>query len=115
MNKLILFMALLVSTATAYSASFQATGKVALIRSFDSSVGLDWDWIGIEGLTSMGSCSLSDGYVVLMMHSDSQGNRQLSMAMAAKMAGKNIHVAIDDTLKVHSSYCLIRQLDILAD
>ena len=113
MKRLVIFIALLISVTASYSATFEGTGKVAFIRAFDSSLPAT-DWIGVEGFTSAGSCPILNGYVVLMMRADSQGDRLLSMALSARMAGKTVRVGVDESLTA-GGYCLIWYMDILED
>ena len=98
---------------TSFATHFTDTGKVAMIRLTDSSLGADWDWIGVEGFTSAGTCPLAFGYVALITRGNDRGTRMISLALTAKISGKEVQVTVDDTLKNSSGYCFIRSLDLI--
>lgn len=70
------------------------------------------DFIIINGFTSAGTCPLSSGLVVARFPSGESGARAYSLALAAKMAGKNVELAVDDTIKNSNGQCLVKSLEI---
>ena len=113
MNKFILAL-LLSIMVTPVCHAVNVTGKVhALIDNADDLWGADTDYVLLEGVTSLGSCKLSQGLVVIRIpEAESQA---FSMALAAQISGKRLTVDINDSRKDSYGSCIMRYLYIVND
>ena len=102
---------LLFLSSNVFGQEYQSQGKVASIVAADVNLaGPDTDWVAVEGFTTAGSCGTDGTHVIMRLRDDSRGNRQLSIAMSAYMAGKTVLVSVDDTVKDASGSCFLRWL-----
>jgi hypothetical protein len=101
---------LIFCVSTVYSATGEVPGEVLKIRSHDTSVGIDNDWVMIDA-SSAGSCRKVSGKVVFSLKNDDKGKRHLSILLSAKMANKQVTIGYDD-VALNSYYCSIRYIDI---
>lgn len=70
------------------------------------------DYMIISGFTSAGTCPLSEGLVVARFPNNDRGARAYSMALAAKMSGKNIELGVNDSVKNAEGSCFVQTLEI---
>lgn len=116
MKKTLGLMVLLVaSTAnlSALAAEIAATGKVQKIFALDrAQLGADADHILITGFATAGSCITNDGLIALVLRNDDGGQRQLSIALAAKLSDRPVVVRVDDAFKNSTGQCYLRYLEL---
>ena len=113
MNKFILALVLSLMFSPVRHA-VKVTRKVhALIDNADDLWGKDTDYLLLKGVTSLATCRLSQGLVVIRIpEAESQA---FSMVLAAQIAGKKITVDINDSRKDSGGYCIMRYLYIVND
>jgi len=87
----------------------EVTGQINTIRSHDLSVSSDW--ISLTNVTA-GSCGQSGGNAAFLFKDDERGKRHLSIAIAAKLAGKAVSIGYDDTGLQSGGFCFIRYIDL---
>lgn len=87
------------------TAEYVGSGPVGILRSHDSSLGVNVDWFGLAGVSSLGRCPTSNGYVVFRIKDDEKGQRQFAIVLAARTNGATISVQIDDTYVDPTGYC----------
>ena len=104
--------AMLVSLCTtggpADAATYGGTGTVAAVRSHDAAV--SDDWFELTGVTSLGSCPLYNGLVLIVLKDDDRGWRHFAMVLSAKRAGTAISAWVDDTKLTASGYCYVQYM-----
>lgn len=112
----VLAVALLFSVQ-ARAATVTRTGTVNVIRVHDGvtySAVAD-DWIAVQGFTTTGhSCGTdTEGRVVLLIRDDQRGQRMMSLATSALLAGKNVTVTVDDTKKKSGTgFCFLQYISL---
>jgi hypothetical protein len=94
----------------AAATGYVATGPVQFVRTHET--GNSIDWMALSGVTSLGGCQASDGFIVFRIKDDDRGRRQFAMAMAAKLAGNSLIAAVDDSEVDSGGYCYLRYLQI---
>ncbi len=102
---------ILVFASNVYSQIGKVSGEVSKIRSHDTSLSTDGDWVSIDTIDAPGSCLLFDGKATFSMKGDDRGSRHLSILLAAKLAGKSVTIGYDD-VSLNPYYCAIRYVDI---
>ncbi len=109
MKNIILALALGFITFNSNSAEFTHLGKVSKIYSLGSHLQYE-DGVFIEGFTSAGTCFSNERGVLIRLKDDKRGDRQLSILMAAKFAGKNVEVRVNDDNKDQWGGCYMHIL-----
>lgn len=113
-RKLLAFLSVasgLLYQGSASAVQLTAVGQVAFVRAHDSGIiHADADWIAIQGLTSLGNCLTSDGFVVLRIRDDAKGSRMFSVAMMARATGTSVTVSVDDASTDPHGYCWMRTI-----
>ena len=99
-----------VLSAPAISATYSASGTVSLLRSHDSTLG-GLDWFALTNLSSLGTCGVYNGMVIVRFNDDDRGWRQFAMVLAARTKNSTLTVTIDDSKKDSYGYCLLQYLD----
>ncbi|TQV70793.1 hypothetical protein FKG94_20935 [Exilibacterium tricleocarpae] len=100
----------MVSSITS-AASFDRTDTIQRLGAIESRS--DGDYILLNGFTSAGSCPRSSaGYVIARFRSGEFGARTFSMALAAKISGKRIRLAVDDSHKNTAGECFVNSIEI---
>ncbi|MGH1487540.1 MAG: hypothetical protein ACRBCI_15100 [Cellvibrionaceae bacterium] len=108
--KYLLLTILLVSAQLSIAATYKSTNtiyRLGVITNRDNV-----DYIIINGFTSAGTCPLSLGLVVARFPNNEQGSRAYSMALAAKMSGRNIELGVDDSVKNAEGSCFVKTLEL---
>ncbi len=108
---LISWLLLLLLGTEANAATYTISGQVALLRSHDAALGLDW--FSLAGASSAGACGTYGGAVVMRLRDDARGQRQFSMLLAAKMSGTAVQVTLDDSVVDGYGHCYVRYLDVI--
>lgn len=100
---------------SAFATNYTAVGKIKSFYAIDHQLwGSDIDYVQIEGFVNAGTCKTDVYGVLIRMRGDQGGNRQYATALSAKLAGKNIRVAVDDTEeKDPFGYCFLRNISIV--
>jgi len=93
---------------------FEGKGTVSRIgvNSYDMWGEENSTYLLLDGFSAAGSCASSAGMVVVRLPAGEDGNRQLALATASKMSGKEVEVSLDDTRKDSGSACISRWLAI---
>ena len=108
--KLFLFFLVLLPVAS-NAALYKHTDTVYRLGVIESRS--DADFIILNGFETAGSCPLSgEGLVVARFHSGDVGARSYSMALGAKLSGKRIRLAVDDTVKNTEGTCFVQSIEI---
>lgn len=94
------------------AATYSQVGMVMRIGAIPSRN--NGDFIVVEGFLSAGTCPISQGLVPAKVQDSNSGDRAYAIALAAKMAGKDVKISVDDALKNELGYCYINSLE-LAD
>ena len=90
------------------AATFNATGKVYRLAALSGDLAYD-DLLLIDGFASAGNCNVgSEGLVYLRLKDNSKGERQFSMALAARLADKQVDINVSDTNVDSSGNCYLR-------
>lgn len=106
MNKYLLSLLFLASTSAISSAGI-VKGEIKNIRVHDPLIhSADWAppifWFTLEGVTTAGTCNALDGNTMFVMDSD----QAYSMILGAYMAGKEVAVRFDDTMRApNAQWC----------
>jgi hypothetical protein len=100
--------AMLVAQEPAQATEFTASGTVALLRAFDSSVGVDEGGMTLQNFIAAGSCPLLSGRVHMRIRGDSAGSRQFTVALTGMALSRAITVQVDDTLKDSAGVCFLK-------
>lgn len=109
--KLTLFIILLFSTTLAKAEKFNLTGKIDRIGAILTRE--ESDFIILEGATDAGTCPKSSGFAAARFPYGESGSRAYSLALAAKMADKEVSIAIDDTIKhAVDGGCILQSISI---
>jgi hypothetical protein len=95
----------------AHAAEYTATGTIQKIFALDSQAYGDSS-ILVAGLASAGTCPTNDGLISLTLRDDSGGKRQLVVALAAKLAGQQVVVRVDDSIKNARGHCYLAYLEL---
>jgi len=93
---------------TAQAASYTGAGQVALVRSHDAAVSMDW--FQLAGVTSLGTCPVLNGMVLFIIKDDDRGWRHFAMALNAKRAGATVTAVVDDTKVTSAGYCYVQYM-----
>jgi hypothetical protein len=101
-------VAMLVAQEPAQATEFTASGTVVLLRTFDSSVGVDEGGMTLQNFTSAGTCPLLSGRVHMRIRGDSAGSRQFTVALTGMALSRAVTVQVDDTLKDSAGVCFLR-------
>lgn len=71
------------------------------------------DFIVLKDVTEAGTCPKSSGLVTARIPYGESGSRGYSLALAAKMADKEVQIAIDDTKKhAQDGGCILQSISI---
>lgn len=110
--RVILGLIILFMSSELYAASFTGRGTVNVIgiNSYDIAGPDKSTYFTIDGFVDGGNCAKHGGMVTIRLSEGEGGNRQLSMIMAAQMAGKEVIANIDDTRTDGSSTCIVRYI-----
>ncbi|MEK6747715.1 MAG: hypothetical protein AABY83_00730 [Pseudomonadota bacterium] len=108
-HSLMLGLTLMIAATVSQAFIGEVTGEVSIIRSHDSTVSTDW--MSLKTVTSAGSCTTYGGLAIFYFREDEHAKRQISMALAAKMASKKVVIGYDD-VNLRNGGCLIRYIDI---
>ena len=87
-------------------------GKISTISASESSVALDGPSIVIEGMANSGLCAISNNRLHLIIKDDSRGKAQYSLALAAMMSDREVHIVINDLLRDSGNRCYLREISI---
>jgi hypothetical protein len=91
---------------------YQATGRVQMLSNLDRTVyGANIDSVLIAGFTTAGNCATNDGLVGLVLRDDEGGRRQFASLLAAKLAGADVKVRVDDSVRTPNGYCYLLILE----
>jgi hypothetical protein len=104
----ILGVVVLVAQVPAQATEFTASGTVVLLRTFDSSVGVDEGGITLTGFASAGTCPLLGNRVHMRIRGDSAGSRQFAIALTGLALSRTVTVEVDDALKDSAGVCFLR-------
>ena len=99
---------ILASSASATTYSYVGT----INRMGSYLLGPDSDFIVLNGFASAGICPTSDGLVVARFPSGESGNRGYALAVSAKMANKQVRLAVDDAYKNSSGNCFVKSIQV---
>lgn len=109
--KLALFITLLLPIHSINAEQFSLTGKIDRIGSILTRE--ESDFIIIEGATDAGTCPKSSGLVTARIPYGESGSRAYALALSAKMANKEVSIAIDDTNKhTIDGGCILQSISI---
>jgi hypothetical protein len=90
----------------AHANAYVASGTVVNIYTNDLNwFGANTDWFDVSGVTSLGTCGTSQGYVVFRIRDDVRGQRMFAGLTAAKLAGNSITVSVDEQDKDSTGFC----------
>ena len=112
MKKTIIALILIASSNIASAAFFTHTGAISILRTHDSNIGTDVDWVSVSGFTVAGSCRTSSGYVVVRIRDDAKGQRQYAMVLSAAMGGQMVTLRLNEDVKDSAGYCYLDYMDI---
>ena len=110
MKKIILVLLFFVMPEYTFAANYGHTGVISRIVAVPA--GADRDYILVDGFQSAGSCPVTSGLVIAKFPSGEAGNRSYALAMAAKMAGKSIHLVVNDTSKNFEGMCYVVSIQV---
>jgi hypothetical protein len=89
-----------------YATGYNATGTVIKLVSYDLNwFGANTDFFNLSGVTSLGTCGLSGGYVVFRLHDDVRGQRMFAGLSAAMLSGNTVIAYVDDQYKDSLGFC----------
>lgn len=112
MIRIFAVLLLVILPLSAQSKTYKGTNTIQRLGSIDSRENADF--IILNSFSDAGSCPLSsDGLVVARFKSGEVGNRSFSMALAARMSGKKVRIAVDDTDKNSEGQCNLRSIEII--
>lgn len=106
---LVIYLLVLNLGSAANAATYYVTEKVFVIKG-SASVNPSKDWMSLKNTASIGACGVSGSNVVLRFKDNSLADRQLSIALTAKMGGVPVTVAVVDTNKDSSGYCYLHSI-----
>jgi hypothetical protein len=89
------------------------TATVAFVRTHKATYGSHVDWFALSGVTSLGSCGVSEGLVVFRILDDEKGDRFYATVLNAKRAGSNLRVHVDDSVRDAGGHCIVSYMDLL--
>ena len=102
---------ILIASFPCYAEYFTRSGEVEILRTHSKDlVGEGRDWMGLKGVSSVGSCRTTSGYAILRIADNM--DRAYSTALAAQMSGKRLIVNINDDDKDSTGACWVRWLNI---
>lgn len=97
----------------ALAAELAATGKIQKIFVLDrAQYGADSDHILIAGFATAGTCITNDGLIALALRNDDNGQRQMSVALAAKLSDRPVVVRTNDSFKNSAGQCYLKYLEL---
>jgi hypothetical protein len=89
-----------------YATGYNATGTVTQLVSYDLNwFGANTDYFSLSGVTSMGTCGQSGGYIAFRLHDDVRGQRMFAGLTAAQLEGKAVTAYVDDQYKDSLGLC----------
>lgn len=107
MKKIIIIAALMFSHY-AVSAKHYPEGTIKSLSVYSASQGIDGGLFTISGFEDAGDCAKdSSGHVYVSLLSDKQGQFQLSVVLAAQVAGRIVKIKINDDSKNSTGQCLL--------
>jgi hypothetical protein len=86
--------------------SYSHTATIKKIVTIPS--GTDKDYLTLNNFTSAGNCLNAHGLVVAKFSENH--NRIFSLALAAKMADREVRLVVEDTAKNSEGFCLVKAL-----
>jgi len=72
----------------------------------------EYDFVVLNGFAEAGSCQKSSGLIAARFPYGESGQRAYSIALAAKMSGKKITLAVDDANKHPVHGCFVKSISI---
>ena len=108
MRKYLVFLFMCLASTSSNAELFTKDGTINRMGSIESRS--DGDFVILNGFTSAGSCPLSAGLVVARFHSGETGARSFAVALAAKMAGKEVRLSVDDANKNANGFCYVQSM-----
>lgn len=105
----ILLVFILSISTTVFSATFYVTEKIDIVAAKAAS-SPDRDWIALKNTSGIGTCGVSSGLVVLRLKDNSLADRQISVALTARMGNIPVTVIVVDTNKDSSGYCYLSEI-----
>lgn len=113
MKIILIFFVLFSSVNLLHAQSFTLTGKIEKVRTHAHPSVADVDWISLENLTSLGTCPVdsASGLVALKIRDSTLGDRQIAIAMTAKMGGVPVQIVVNDLIKTNG-FCYLNQIDL---
>lgn len=106
-------IALLSLPADAAVLSAQGTVRYLSIVDSDTDPSAFGNYFAVNGVTSLGTCSLSQGHVVFRLRDGDRGDAMRSVVTAALLSGKEVIVSIDDVNLVTNGACIARSIRLL--
>jgi hypothetical protein len=61
--------------------------------------------------TTVPSCKTYNGGPIFVIKDDERGKRQFAFAAAARAAGRQVTVSLDDVTMLHGEWCYLRYID----
>ena len=91
---------------------YDGTGTIVKLASIPSED--DRDYITVQNFISAGNCPVSSGLVIAKIKTSPAGNRAYSLALAAKMTGKQVKLVVNDQeQKNFEGFCYVKALEII--
>lgn len=100
-----------IATATSHAAYFDFTTTVYAVGSSDPDLWGDFDYVLLDNVASAGNCVVdpNTGKVLIILATP----KQYAMALAAKVAGSQVRVSLDDTRVDGDGNCRLRWMQVL--
>lgn len=98
-------------TSSLYGSSYSGKGLISKLTVIPD--GDNKDYILVNGFDSAGNCPNAQGLVVAKFQTTESGNRAYSLAVAAKLSGKQIRLVVNDTSKNQEGFCYVRAIELI--
>ncbi|KGJ90384.1 hypothetical protein [Colwellia psychrerythraea] len=102
---------ILLSMISVFASATQYTGTGNIVRLVSIPGGDNRDYIAVYNFTSAGNCPVSSGLVIAKIQTSASGNRVYSLALAAKVSGKQVKLVVDNALKNDEGFCYVKSLE----
>jgi hypothetical protein len=108
---LTLFLTSIAFATAALAANYTASGTIDKLNVRNGAISSLQDFVTLNGVTSLGTCGTSDGFVIFKLPNRSTSSNEhkamISILQGAKLAGRAVTINATDTPKTDTSYCTI--------
>ena len=114
MPKIIVFLMLIIATNTVGAAAMTVTGTIHRLPTHSSVLGVvDINYLTLYGVSNFNGCrnAGSPAETRMRIKSNSLGDKQYALALAARLSNRAVIVSVDPALVDSEGFCFLRWID----